>query len=161
MTKQVSSPNSVANAPSVSRPFAVALLGLGMASFVFAPAQTALGAHPAKTPAQEESVLVATREAPATETKTGNTAAADALEPIAQSSDRNPEVASGSESSEDAGSHFRRRVGQDRPAAEARKGREIQPINETTPNGERCNVSRSTGNERRRPPCGCRPGRLP
>ena len=64
MTKQISSPNSVANAPSVSRPFAVALLGLGMASFAFAPAQSALGATPTKTPAQEESVLVATREVP-------------------------------------------------------------------------------------------------
>src|SRR3954469_21560535 len=35
MTKQVSSPNTVANAPSISRPLAVAILGLGMASFVF------------------------------------------------------------------------------------------------------------------------------
>jgi tetratricopeptide (TPR) repeat protein len=108
MTKQVSSPNSVANAPSVSRPFAVALLGLGMASFVFAPAQSALGAQPAKTPSQEESVLVATREAPATATKTGTTASADALEPTPQSSDHTPEIAtaSASESSEDAGAHF-------------------------------------------------------
>ena len=63
MTKQVSSPNSVTSALSVSRPFAVALLGLGMASFVFAPAQTSLGAKPTNTPTQEEeSVLVATRE---------------------------------------------------------------------------------------------------
>jgi tetratricopeptide (TPR) repeat protein len=106
MTKQVSSPNSVATAPSVSRPLAVALLGLGIASFVFAPAQTALGAQPAKTPTREESVLVATREAPATATRTG-AAAADALEPTAQSSDHTPELAGASEkNSEDASAHF-------------------------------------------------------
>src|SRR4051794_28110420 len=105
MTKQVSSLNSVANAPGVFRPFAVALLGLGMASFVFAP-QSVLGAHPPTTPAQEESVLIATREAPGTETNAGKIVAVDALEPIAQSSDRNPELAGGSEANEDAGSRF-------------------------------------------------------
>jgi tetratricopeptide (TPR) repeat protein len=105
MTKQVSSLNSVATAPSLSRPFAVALLGLGMASFAFAP-QAALGAHPPTTPAREESVLIATREAPATEPKTGPASSADALEPTAQSSDRNPELAGGSEAKEDAGTHF-------------------------------------------------------
>jgi tetratricopeptide (TPR) repeat protein len=77
-----------------------------MASFVFAPAQSALGAPPTKTPAQEESVLVATREASATATKTGTTAPADALEPTPQSSDHNPEIASATESNEDAGGHF-------------------------------------------------------
>lgn len=51
-------------------------------------------------------MLVATREAPATATKTGTTAPADALEPTAQSSDHTPEIASGSEISEDAGARF-------------------------------------------------------
>src|SRR5258705_5597164 len=45
MTKQISSPNTVAIAPSISRPLAVALLGLGMASFVFASAQAAQDEH--------------------------------------------------------------------------------------------------------------------
>ncbi len=106
MTKRVSSTNSVTSALSVVRPFAVALLGLVVASFVITPAPTALGGNPTNAPAPEESVLVATREAPPTETKADSTTEGEALEPIAQSSDRTPEVASGSESGRDAGAHF-------------------------------------------------------
>lgn len=106
MTKQVFLPNSVLHTPSASRPFAVALLGLAMASFVFAPARNSLGEQQANTPEHEESVLVATREAPPTATKTGKTSEGEGLEPIAQSSDRTPEVAGDSEKSEDAGTQF-------------------------------------------------------
>src|SRR4051812_21456827 len=106
MAKQISSPASAANPLSKSRPFAAALLGLGIASIAFAPIHSALGAPPTKMPAQEESVLVATREAPGTVTTTSGTTAADELEPTAQSSDNAPEVASASENSADAGSHF-------------------------------------------------------
>jgi tetratricopeptide (TPR) repeat protein len=106
MTNHASLPNSVANAPGKSRPLAMVLLGLGMASFVITPAQTTFGARPSKTPAHEESVLVATREAPATATKTGTTATGEALEPTAQSSDHTPELAGNAENKEDADSHF-------------------------------------------------------
>ena len=106
MTRLVSSPNLVTNAPSVSRPFAVALLGLSMASFVFVLTQTVVAAHPTKMPRQEESVLVATHEASPTITNTSGTASSDALEPTPQSSDHTPEVAAGTESSEDTGSQF-------------------------------------------------------
>ncbi len=119
MTKQVSSPNSVTNARR-SCPIAVAVLGLGVASLVFAPTSIAHAAHPAATDRyavqQEESVLVATREAPPTATKTGASATSEAvssattgetLEPTAQSSDRTPEVATGSEKIKpESGTHF-------------------------------------------------------
>src|SRR5262245_34648762 len=98
MTKRVSSPKSAAKESRVSRPFAIALLGLGMASFGIAPAQFAFGDGPAKQPAREQSVLVASREEPVTTPKSETAASKDALEPTAQSSDRNPELASATES---------------------------------------------------------------
>jgi hypothetical protein len=106
MAKQVFSPSLAANALCISRSFAAALLGLGMVSIAFGPVLSALAAPPTKTPVQEESVLVATREAPAAATKTGGTAPADALEPTPQSSDNAPEVASVSDNNPDAGAHF-------------------------------------------------------
>ncbi len=105
MTKRTSSPSFVRNVQSFSKPFAVAALGLGVASFAITGVRPALAAHPSKTPAQEESVLVATREAPPTDPKTGDAAKGDTLEPTAQSSDHAPELASGS-GSEDTGAHF-------------------------------------------------------
>jgi tetratricopeptide (TPR) repeat protein len=77
-----------------------------MASFVFAPAQAAQGADPTKTPAREQSVLVATGHEPGTVTQTGGTAPADALEPTAQSSDHAPELASCTEDSNDTATQF-------------------------------------------------------
>src|SRR3954463_10096075 len=106
MTKQVSSLNNVANTLSASRLFAAALLGLAMASFAVFPAQRAIGAHPPKTSAPEESVLVATHEEPATAPKNGDAPEGEALEPIAQSSDHNPEVAKASEITKDTSSQF-------------------------------------------------------
>src|SRR5215211_7079550 len=97
MAKQISSRNSAASSLSKSRRFAAALLGLGIAAIAFAPVHSAFGAPPTKMPVQEESVLVATREAPTMVTNTSGTAAADELEPTAQSSDNAPEVASGTE----------------------------------------------------------------
>jgi tetratricopeptide (TPR) repeat protein len=106
MAKQVFSPNSVANALSKSRPFAAALIGLGIASIAFAPVHSALGAPPKKTPVKEQSVLVASSEAPFTTTKTADPDSDDALEPTPQSSDSAPEVAGDSEDSADTGAHF-------------------------------------------------------
>jgi tetratricopeptide (TPR) repeat protein len=105
MTKRITTPNSIADALRISRPFAAALLGLGMASFAINVCRPALAAHPTKSPAPEESVLVATREAPPTAIKTGGIAEGEALEPTPQSSDHNPELASANEN-EDAGAHF-------------------------------------------------------
>jgi tetratricopeptide (TPR) repeat protein len=79
----------------VSRSIAIALLGLSMASFAVAPAQVAFGDTPAKQ--QEESVLIATREEAPTAPKSEKAADKDALEPTAESSDRNPELASATE----------------------------------------------------------------
>ena len=106
MTKQVSPSNSVANRLHRSRPIVVAVLGLGMASSVFAPVEAAPAT--AKGPVQEESVLIATREAPPTEAKATNTGTSEALEPTAQSSDRIPEVATSTGKTEkpSGDSHF-------------------------------------------------------
>ena len=107
MTKQVSPSNSVTNRLQRSRPIEVAVLGLGMASSVFAPVEAA-PANTAKGPVQEESVLIATREAPPTEAKATNTGTSEALEPTAQSSDRIPEVATSTGKTEkpSGDSHF-------------------------------------------------------
>src|SRR4051812_37718790 len=92
--------------PSVSRPIALALLALTMASFQFASAQAVQGEHLTKTPAREKSVLVSTGDAPDMVTQTAGTTSANALEPTPQSSDHNPELASHTEDSNDTGAQF-------------------------------------------------------
>ena len=113
MFKRVYLPFHAIEAIGLGRPLAVAVLCLGMTVPILAdqpPANNAPGAPPAK----EESVLVATREAPpsksAVETASAEAAPADAderetLEPISQSSDYTPELASDSEQ-DDASTHF-------------------------------------------------------
>jgi tetratricopeptide (TPR) repeat protein len=97
MTKRVSAPKSAAKEPRAARSFAISLLGLGMASVVATSAQFALGDTPTKPAAHEESVLVATREAAPDAPKSEKVTQAEALEPTAESSDRNPELASATE----------------------------------------------------------------
>ena len=106
MTKQVSSPNSVTNVLRVYRDRSrLPLLGLGMASFAVAPAQTAVGPHPRKRQQQEESVLVATREAPPSATKTGRQPKPTRLSRPLSPPTALPKWPAGSES-EDAAAHF-------------------------------------------------------
>lgn len=97
MTKRVCSRKSVADESRGPRSFAITLLGLGMASVVATSAQFAFGDAPAKAPAHEESVLVATREAAPDAPKSEKVTQAEALEPTADSSDHNPELASATE----------------------------------------------------------------
>ncbi len=104
MTKRVSSPHIATNASTSSRLFAISARWLSIASLIVSLPLSALAAHTTKPPAREESVLVATREAPPSTLKTTN-ADAEALEPTAQSSDHNPDLANSSESG-DAGTQF-------------------------------------------------------
>jgi tetratricopeptide (TPR) repeat protein len=97
MTERFSSPNFVRSMLGNCRPFAVVTLSLSVASVVMAIARPALAAH--ATAPKEESVLVATREAPPSETRT-ETADADALQPTAQSSDHRPDLATGENNDE-------------------------------------------------------------
>jgi tetratricopeptide (TPR) repeat protein len=105
MNKRVTSTEFVPNVLRVRGPLVAATLGLGMASFVFSGARMVCAANSDAAPASEESVLIATREAPPNATKTAPPADGDTLEPTAQSSDRTPELASGRDS-DDGGAHF-------------------------------------------------------
>jgi tetratricopeptide (TPR) repeat protein len=91
MFERVSSSITEWSAVSIRRPFALATLGLSMASLVFSTAPLAVAAQPTKPPAHEESVLIATREAASGAKPTDP--ADDPLEPTAQSTDHTPDLA--------------------------------------------------------------------
>ena len=98
MIKRVQSPFTATTALGIGKPLAVAALCLSMASHVLAEQQSARVQHAQSAPAAgEESVLVATREAPpsvpAGEKTAANAEDNETLEPIAQSSDVTPELA--------------------------------------------------------------------
>jgi hypothetical protein len=98
MIKRVQSPFTATTALGIGKPLAVAALCLSMASHVLAEQHSARVQHTPSAPAAgEESVLVATREAPpsppAGEKRAATAESNEALEPIAQSSDAAPELA--------------------------------------------------------------------
>jgi tetratricopeptide (TPR) repeat protein len=96
----VSSLNSVPSARGASATLASVAVELIMALLAIAAAGSAIGAPPA----DEESVLVATREAPPNAAKVSTVVDEDALEPTPQSSDRTPDLAHSE--TEDASARF-------------------------------------------------------
>ncbi len=110
MFKRVDLPFHAIEAIGIGRPLAVVTLCLGMASPVLAELHPAHSAHGAPVlSAKEESVLVATREAPpnssAVETASAEADEGKTLEPISQSSDYTPELATSSDQ-DDASTNF-------------------------------------------------------
>jgi Tetratricopeptide repeat len=110
MIKRVQSPFIATIALGIGKPMAVAALCLSMASHVLAEQHSARVQQAPPAPAAgEESVLVATREAPASapasETKAANAEDNEALEPISQSSDFTPELATAADN-KDSGKNF-------------------------------------------------------
>lgn len=103
--KRVSLPFTMSNTSRNCKRIVLAALFLSMASWTLSATRIASAAHPAMPPASEESVLVATREAPPSPTKTTSVSDIDSLQPIAQSSDHTPDLANGGEHA-DAGEQF-------------------------------------------------------
>ncbi len=97
MTERVSSPSILQSMMGNCRPRAVVTVGLSVASVIVAIARPVLAAH--ATAPKEESVLVATRKAPPSETRT-ETDDANALQPTPQSSDHTPDLASSQKNDE-------------------------------------------------------------
>ncbi len=105
MNTRISSYFSETGGASIGRPFAIAALCLSMASPVLSQQHSAWNQHnPAPPAAQEESVLVATREASpssaAIHETAGSNSTGETLEPISQSSDYRPELATISDRAE-------------------------------------------------------------
>src|SRR4051794_24575445 len=108
MLKRVELPSRAIDWITITKPFAIAAICLGTISPAFAEQHPVHIAQPAK----EESVLVATREAPGDVTNVSSRESMPAdvedhetLEPIAESSDFRPELASGAQH-DDASTHF-------------------------------------------------------
>jgi len=109
MIKRDSSSISVIFTLGIAGPLASAVLCLGISAPILAEQHSSRRAHTAAAPAEdEESVLVATREAPAGTTTTHEAkvseADGEALEPISQSSDYSPDLAAGGDREEGSGS---------------------------------------------------------
>ena len=104
MNTRISSLFTVTGGLPIGRPFAIAALCLSMASNVLSEQHSARSQQKAAAPAaQEESVLVATREAPPASAAPHDSApGSEGLEPISQSSDYTPELATVSDRDEPA-----------------------------------------------------------
>lgn len=109
MIKRITTPSSATNAFGVCKPFAVAALCLSMTSHTLADPLSARSEHKTSAPeVREESVLVATREAPPTSSTNDSpdvAAPSESLEPTSQSSDYTPELATVTDR-EDASAKF-------------------------------------------------------
>lgn len=91
-------------ARTTSKPLMAATLVLTMA-YLLNSVGSLRAAPSASAQYHEESVLVATREAPPSETKTARATSSDALQPTAQSSDHTPDLANIA-ANDETGSHF-------------------------------------------------------
>src|SRR4051812_3859798 len=98
MEQHVSTLRFDSTTKSVCRSLGTTSLRLGAALLALSCALPTFAAHRAKPAEDEESVLIATREAPANVTQTSDAVDdPDALQPTAESSDHTPEMAANSE----------------------------------------------------------------
>ncbi|HVT28196.1 MAG TPA: hypothetical protein VHE81_09290, partial [Lacipirellulaceae bacterium] len=112
--------------PYALRSLVLTALGMSAAAIVMTMGRPAV-AH--TTTPQEESVLVATREAPPSETRT-NTTDADALQPTPQSSDHTPDLAARDNNNQTSlrfGDALAKVVKESQPATDAKSAGESAP----------------------------------
>jgi hypothetical protein len=156
MIKRLQSPFTATIALGIGKPLAVAALCLCMASHVLAEQHSARVQHAPPAPAAgEESVLVATREeptsAPVSQTKAADADDNEALEPISQSSDVTPELATASDQ-KDSEKNFGdalAKVGQPPKRAVTPTSASTTTTNPESPTAEEQEIAAPTGTARR------------